>query len=358
VPPAGPPSTRKTYLDWLRGLAVLIMIEAHVFDAWTAPTWRETLVFGWSMVLGGMGAPLFLFLAGVAGGLAAEATLRSTGDRRAGAGRVERRGWQIFGYAFLFRLQSWLLSRGAPLISLLKVDVLNVMGPSIAASARVWSLGATPRVRGLLLSVVTIAIAMVTPIVRDANWLAVLPDPIEWYLRPSPGHTNFTLLPWSGFVAAGMVLGIVLDGRSPSRTVSRTFLWVAAAGVALTLGGYALSLRPPLYPRASFWTSSPTFFFMRLGLLVMSVVAAYVWSRRPWPRMMSTSPLEVFGIGSLFVYWVHVELVYGAAGSLFRRRLTLPQTFVAYLLVVVAMYVLLHVWNLIRARWRRARASQ
>ena len=26
--------TRRTYLDWLRGIAVLLMIEAHLFDSW------------------------------------------------------------------------------------------------------------------------------------------------------------------------------------------------------------------------------------------------------------------------------------------------------------------------------------
>ena len=49
-----------------------------------------------------------------------------------------------------------------------------------------------------------------TPLVRSAEWPALLPDPIEWYLRPSPGHTNFTLLPWAGFVTAGGVVGLWL----------------------------------------------------------------------------------------------------------------------------------------------------
>ncbi len=28
---------RLSYIDWMRGLAILIMIEAHVLDAWTRP---------------------------------------------------------------------------------------------------------------------------------------------------------------------------------------------------------------------------------------------------------------------------------------------------------------------------------
>ena len=89
-----PRSSRLAYLDWLRGITVLVMIEAHTFDSWTLASERARPMFGRLMVLGGMAAPLFLFLAGVAAALAASAQIdrgRSAGEA---ARRVERRGWQ------------------------------------------------------------------------------------------------------------------------------------------------------------------------------------------------------------------------------------------------------------------------
>ena len=68
--------SRLGYLDWLRGLTVLVMIEAHTFDAWTRPEDKTREVYGWLMVLGGMAAPAFLFMAGVAVALAAASRLR------------------------------------------------------------------------------------------------------------------------------------------------------------------------------------------------------------------------------------------------------------------------------------------
>ena len=64
--PEGEPhrATRRHYIDWARGVAVLIMIHAHVLDAWTAPTERKTIAFGYLNVLAGFAAPLFLWLAG------------------------------------------------------------------------------------------------------------------------------------------------------------------------------------------------------------------------------------------------------------------------------------------------------
>ena len=88
------------------------------------------------MILGGFGAPLFLFLAGVSA--RAVGRIEVSQDRRfrcARGGRSQKRGWQIFGLAFLFRLQSYVLSGGYSAVSLLKVDILNVMGPAIALAA-------------------------------------------------------------------------------------------------------------------------------------------------------------------------------------------------------------------------------
>ena len=124
------PATRRTYLDVLRGVTVLVMIEAHVIDSWTRAGDRATNGFREALIVGGFAAPLFLFLAGVAVAMSAGSKARRGGDDRAAAIAAGKRGLQIFALAFVFRLQSYLLSR-APAWSMLKVDILNVMGPSI-----------------------------------------------------------------------------------------------------------------------------------------------------------------------------------------------------------------------------------
>ena len=104
---------RLGYLDWLRGVTVLVMIEAHAFDAWTRPEEKARAAYGWLMVLGGMAAPAFLFMAGIAVALGAAAHMRRGRSSAEAARLVERRGWQIFLYAFLFRLQSLHRSAGS-----------------------------------------------------------------------------------------------------------------------------------------------------------------------------------------------------------------------------------------------------
>lgn len=344
-----PASHRLGYLDWLRGVAVLIMIGAHSFDSWTRPEDKAREAYGLLMVLGGMGAPAFLFLAGTGVALAAAAHLRRGRSSREASRLVQRRGWQVFLFAFLFRFQSYLLGGFTNPAGLLKVDVLNVMGPAMVATATAWRLPASRLAKALALSAGAIAIACLTPAVRDAGWPALLPGFLEEYLRPRPGRGAFTLFPWAGFVLAGGVLGLAIDGARqwpPGRLQAALGL----AGLALTLSAYWASFQPPLFPTARFWTSSPTFFALRVGLLVAAVPLAYLWSEKR-VRLTAARPVEVLGVGSLFVYFVHVELVYGWIANPLKHRLTLEQGALACGLLVVLMYGLLLGWT----TWARLR---
>jgi uncharacterized membrane protein len=345
-------AVRHAYLDWVRGVAVLIMIEAHVLDSWTRVEERARPLFGYAMMLGGFGAPLFLFLAGVAVALSAESKLRKTGDAGASWRAVQKRGWQIFGLAFLFRLQSYILSGGFSAVSLLKVDILNIMGPAVALAALTGQIASRKASRAVLFAGTALAVSLMTPIVRITPLLDWLPDPVEWYFRPTPGRTNFTLFPWVGFVFAGAVAGEAIDGlRSTSR--SHRLQWgLAIAGAAIALLAYGGSFLPSIYARSEFWTSSPTYFFLRLGLLTLLLPAAYLWYRLPGRHKLSLwSPLEELGRSSLFVYWIHVEMVYGFFSRPIRRALSMEQALAAYVLFTLFLVALVLLKNrLVEAR--------
>ena len=338
-------TVRHAYLDWVRGVAVLIMVEAHVLDAWTQPADRTRPLFGYAMILGGFGAPLFLFLAGVAVVLSAESKFRKAGDFGGAWWAAQKRGWQIFGLALLFRVQSYILSGGYSAVSLLKVDILNVMGPAIAMAAAAGKLVRTKAARGILFAAIAAAISISTPIVRATPLLAWLPDPVEWYFRPVPGRANFTLFPWSAFVFAGAALGVVVDSlRAPAKTPRLQAILAVAGGILVWLAHEA-SFRPALFSRSEYWTTSTSFFLLRVGLLTLVLPLGYLWEHAPLRHKISSwSPLEELGRSSLFVYWIHVEMVYGFFSRPIRRGLTLEGTVVAYVLFTVFL------WGLVRLK--------
>ena len=344
---------RRGYLDWLRGIAVLIMIGSHTIDSWTIVADRGRPAYRYALMIGGLGAPVFLFLAGIALVLAAGARLRKGQSEDAAAAAARRRGWQIFGLAFLFRFQAWALSGGPFLDTLLKVDILNVMGLAMTGAALFWSIGRTNGQRAALYVAAVAALAMLTPVVRATALLDPLPDPLEWYFRPYPGRTNFTIFPWAGFLFAGAALGVWLDRARTPDDERRLNLWLAALGPAIALGGYFASHLPAIYSQTDFWTSSPTFFFLRLGVVITLLPLAYAWERRPWSDPDTRrAPLAELGRSSLFVYWIHVEMVYGAMSNAIHRRLTFEQALVAFALFSVVLFGLARLKERLVTQWR------
>jgi len=306
------PATRRTYLDVLRGVTVLIMIEAHVIDAWTRAADRHTRAFGNSLILGGFAAPLFLFLAGMGVAMSAGSKARRLGDDRAAAAAVRRRGWQIFAIAFLFRFQSFVLNF-APPWTLLKVDILNIMGPTMVAAIAIWALFRSSAARIAAFVVATVALVLVTPSIRHLDALARLPDAIEGYLRPIPGLTNFAFFPWAAFLTAGAAVGVLLDAARRAEADRRLNLTFLIGGLMLAAGSYQASFLPPVDPRSSFWTTSLSFFGLRLGLMTAAIGVAWLWEQRPTAGRWS--PLQVLGRSSLFIYFIHVEMVYGGMSN-------------------------------------------
>jgi len=328
--------SRRTYIDWARGLAVLIMIGAHVLDSWTLRSERSTLAFGYLNMLGGFAAPLFLWLAGLSVVLAAEQGRSRTGERAAPALMLMRRGLEIFLLAFLFRLQAFIVSPGNPLVSLLRVDILNIMGPSLIGAALLWLLAPGTRAAAVVFAVAATALALVTPLARTTPWLGTLPPFLQWYVSPSGNHSTFTLFPWSGFVFAGAAFGaLLLAGRARE---GRAVAFLGAAGGMLAVASYVASTQPSIYAASSFWTTSPAYFGLRVGLLMVAVPALFALKPLAQGATQAFGALSRLGRHSLFVYWIHVELVYGYTTVWLHHRLPLWGTAVAYVLFVCAIY--------------------
>jgi uncharacterized membrane protein len=342
---------RRGYLDWLRGVGVLIMIEGHTLDSWTRVEDRSGEAYQWAIQLAGLGAPLFLFLAGVAIALAAGSrTARGMSPQDVVRTALKRGGW-IFGLAFLFRLQSWIISGGPFPGSLLKVDILNVMGLSMIAAALLWPAARNTAKRAAVYTAATAIIAMVTPVVRGAGMLAALPDPVEWYFRPAAGSTTFTLFPWSAFLMAGAAVGCGLDALRRSPHESRGVFALTLLGLAVAAAGYASSFLPAIYANSTFWSTSPTFFFVRLGLVIASLGLAYSAARWWGGRF-----LEEFGRASLFVYWIHVEMVYGVLSLPLHRRLPLEGALAAMATFGLLLFAIVRLKDRYAARGRLTEA--
>src|SRR5580698_9614602 len=127
-----PTKQRVAYIDWMRGLACLLMFQTHCYDSWLGGAARKTQFFAYSQLGGTLPAPLFLFLAGVSVALATDRSWQQGIEASRIARSTILRGLEVLGFGLLFRLQEFLLGQPwAPWTDLFRVDVLNIIGLSI-----------------------------------------------------------------------------------------------------------------------------------------------------------------------------------------------------------------------------------
>ena len=130
---------------------------------------------------------------------------------------------------------------------------------------------------------------------------------------------------------------------------------VATAGViTIALGLYAASL-PSIYRESSYWTSSLTYFAVRVGILMTALAVLYALSRILASWDLRLNALGRFGRSSLFVYWIHVELVYGYATWPIRQKLPLWGTAIAFALFSALMYAAILGRDRVVEIWRNRR---
>ena len=349
---------RIAYIDWLRGFACLMMFQTHCYDSWLGGASREGQFIKWSQLGGTLPAPLFLFLAGVSVALVTD-KLRQKGLAANEIARTTiRRGGEIFLLALLFRLQEFLLGlRTAPWTDLLRVDILNVIGLSLmmmGLASRIAAAGGTRDVQRLRRTSIGIAVAASAAIaaVTPQLWTTWEPHWRAWWLESyingvhtfgKPQPWLFPLFPWSAFAFAGLAAGFLLLSGWARRNEAAAVGLAGTGGVALVALGIWLDARPvQLYAVYDFWHTSPNFFLVRVGIVMLILFASYVWCR--WGAgEWGFSPLIEIGKSSLLVYWVHIEFVYGGLSILPRRgvgvataTLGLPAIFTAMTLLAVA----------------------
>src|ERR1035438_8521904 len=105
-----PYSQRLPYLDWLRGIAAVTMLQGHVFHSFLRNDLRPGGTYQISQFAGGMPPAVFLFLLGVTFAFLMDSQERKgvpPGERMLAA--IRRSGY-LFAAAFAFRLQLWVVS--------------------------------------------------------------------------------------------------------------------------------------------------------------------------------------------------------------------------------------------------------
>jgi uncharacterized membrane protein len=304
VPNPSQPSTqaRVRAFDWLRGLAVLVMIETHALVLLR----KELLVTRAAGVLdyvNGLVAPSFIFAAGFSLALVQVRAASSAGRRAPRVLRTLRRIGEVLAVGTLINWVWFPISTDPGW--LLRIDILQCIGLTLLVALPLnAALAARPRALFIASLLIAVGLFLVSPFADGVT------GPLQdLFNKTGPRHSVFPLLPWAGWAFLGGAIGATA-ARGTAVQVRRLALGIGLGSLV------ALLLRPvwlAVYPPHDFWVTDPANTGAR-GIPVMALLLVLLAIEARVPAGARRSPgvwlLELFGTSSLAAYFWHEMLIY------------------------------------------------
>ncbi|HET7753172.1 MAG TPA: acyltransferase family protein [Anaeromyxobacteraceae bacterium] len=284
-------------LDAARALGVLAMVCGHTLDALLSPAIRSMPGVETYWRVRGLTAPLFLLVAGWA------VTASVTRGRAEGwdilRGRLPRVGLLLL-IGYMLRLPGWdiggfIAGDRDQWRHFLAFDALHCIALGLLGGAAMLSAlrGRAARIAGFVtLAALALAVAPLIPVTR-ARGIGLIA--LE---QAALGTSPFPLFPWVAYFFVGGIVGLLATGARPL---------VAAAGMAAVGAGGVVAAR--VIGLDDLPVHSPVLFVLRAGqvLLILGALAAV-------PAAIAARAAPI-GRASLFVYALHVPIVYGWANQ-------------------------------------------
>lgn len=306
-------SQRFGFVDLLRGLALVVMVETHVVNAYLPKTERECAFFFWLSFVNGLVAPSFLFASGFSIILQA----RRQWEDFLHSGPAFRKHLRRLGFILLagyylhlphFGLSRFLAPQNQAFWkTAFQVDVLHCIVVSLLAIDALIFVTRKPGIHFWAVATVGVSATLLTPWFWAQDFTTRLPLPLAMFLNPH-GVSLFPIFPWISFVAAGSCAALLfleaVEKREDSRFMARSF-WLAAAAIGAALLARGL----PLFRswNVDFYKTSPFYVLIRLGCVVILCAGLYAMEKRlGWVP----NAIRVAGQESLLVYCAHLQLIF------------------------------------------------
>lgn len=346
---------RFLFVDLLRGAALAVMIEVHVFNTFLVPGYRNDLWFPFLNFINGLVAPSFIFISGFAFIISSKSGLDELRQYRWKFWRKLGRIALIFVVAyslhvpfFSFRnLFVW--SSPTDLKNFCNVDVLQC----IAAGLLVLFLARIAIRSDRFFHIFTITMALFftlcAPVLWNTDFSRYMPLPLACYLNEMNG-SYFPVFPWAGFLFAGAAVSTYYMKARETFNEKDFMKKLSIFGFTSAILCFIILAWLDTFP----WFQlkpSPLFFLERFGTVSVLLSACWYYYRRTGAE--AGFFLDV-SRQSLLVYWLHLQLIYRrlwndrSLSSIAGGSFGIDECLLATAVLLAAMMATAYVWGSIK----------
>ncbi|MFZ4618979.1 MAG: heparan-alpha-glucosaminide N-acetyltransferase domain-containing protein [Bacteroidota bacterium] len=348
--------SRFVYIDLLRGWAVVVMIEVHVFNAFLIPALREEAWFKVLNFINGLVAPSFLFIAGYSFVLIAQRKWNEYLTFSPVFWKQLGRILQVLAVGYALHLPFFSFNK-LTMISwqewgvFWKIDVLHAISVSLMTLLALVLITRTQKRYFAAVAVLAVLMIGGSPLMYDRNLDSILPEPISNYLTAAH-RSQFPLFPWMGFVLCGGLASQLLvwwKETTEEKSIFRRFFIGGIAAIVLSMIAAALPFS--LFPEHNFWKASPEFFFIRLGIVMILLSTLWYWEQT---AKSEPSLVSVVGSESLLAYAGHLLVIYGmfwdnkSLAFIIGKTKSVPEVIVMTVLLIAVTMAVSYLWNRIK----------
>jgi len=304
---------RIVFIDLFRSAVILLMLEGHLLRALLDPLLQGSAFFHLHEFVHGLSAPAFLFGAGLT--FVISTRHRWHDYRRWGEPLSRRIRRLLLIYAlgiglhlpFLSIRKIMIDSMPSDILQLFACDVLHCIGIGLLVLHLLVMLFRTETRFFAAVGGAVAAIGFCTPFIWDLH----IPAAGPWFAQMINGYRGspFPVFPYLGFMFAGVLVarGYLRSAEGAGETAFAVRLFFA--GSVLVFAGMLADFLPfSYYPVYNYWFTSPNYFIIRLGsLLILFVIFRALGTGDRFTGRLFT----VLGAESLFVYVLHLAVLYG-----------------------------------------------
>lgn len=303
--------SRALFIDLLRGLALLVMIEVHVVNAFVYPEIKDSFWFPALNFINGLVAPSFLFVSGLVFVLSLQ---KGVEELRNFGGTF----WKKINRILLILLAGYslhtpyyslrkILANPTPevLKQLFTVDILQVISIGLLILLFARMIFKTEKSFYIFVGSFLLFVLLFSPIAWETDFNKFMPIPLASFFNRNNGSL-FPVFPWFNFLFAGALTSkfyLQFKERIAENIFIRKILFLGIGFFIVCV----LLLNLLLPPSLEHFRPHPLFFLERLGIVF--ALLAGCWYSLQKKENYSSFILDV-SRESLLVYWLHLQVIY------------------------------------------------